>query len=318
VVPSADAACQDRPVATDQTCDLVAARRFINGNARLLERHLFSAIHEKGDPALVVAALAAYRNADGGFGHGLEPDKLSPDSQPLDVEFALHRLVAVVATKRADDSAEHIGRLGLDACSWLASVAGTNGLVPILLPGYADHPRADHWDGGTYPPALNPTAAIAAHGMALGLDHPWVRQAAAACLSEAESGGLPTSAPALLTLTKLLEVTPVSERTNRIAARIQSALPTASYIKLEPEGDHYGITPLDFAPNPAAAARHWFDERLIDGHLDLLEAEQQPDGGWPLSWQPPTPAASLHWRGIRTLEAVTTLAAYGRVDPGHS
>ena len=41
----------------------------------------------------MVDAVAAYRNDDGGFGHGLEPDKLAPASQPLDVEVALERLV---------------------------------------------------------------------------------------------------------------------------------------------------------------------------------------------------------------------------------
>jgi hypothetical protein len=36
-----------------------------------------------------LAALDAYRNADGGFGWGLEPDVRAPGSQPVRAEMAL-------------------------------------------------------------------------------------------------------------------------------------------------------------------------------------------------------------------------------------
>ncbi len=71
--------------------DLGAARRFVDTTGRALDQHLFAALFDGGDASGVVSALVAYRNPDGGFGHGLEPDKLAPDSQPLDVELALGR-----------------------------------------------------------------------------------------------------------------------------------------------------------------------------------------------------------------------------------
>ena len=61
------------------------ARRFLESEARLLERRIF----EGGD---VTAALQAYKNPDGGFGEALEPDLRTPDSQPIFVEFALSSL----------------------------------------------------------------------------------------------------------------------------------------------------------------------------------------------------------------------------------
>lgn len=78
----------------------------------------------------------------------------------------------------------------------------------------------------------------------------------------------------------------------------------------------YGVTPLEFAATPQSAAREWFDRSIIDAHLDRLEREQQPDGGWPISWDPPSEASRCEWRGIRTLFAAHTLSAYrGRHNP---
>ena len=65
-----------------------AGRDFVRQEARLVERRLFATLFEDADPHGVVDALRGYQNADGGFGHGLEPDKRCPDSLPLDVEVA--------------------------------------------------------------------------------------------------------------------------------------------------------------------------------------------------------------------------------------
>ena len=50
------------------------ARNYILTNARLLERLVFMVEFERGDPAAVGRAVAAYQNSDGGLGHALEPD----------------------------------------------------------------------------------------------------------------------------------------------------------------------------------------------------------------------------------------------------
>ena len=55
------------------------AEKFIYNNARLLERQLFAFHFKGGSREQVLTALSAYQNADGGFGHALEPDIRCPD-----------------------------------------------------------------------------------------------------------------------------------------------------------------------------------------------------------------------------------------------
>src|SRR5258708_32651882 len=71
-----------------------AARDFILRQSRLLERRLFAPCFEGAQAAGVIDALRGYRNDDGGFGHGLEPDQRCPARLPIDVEIALQALAA--------------------------------------------------------------------------------------------------------------------------------------------------------------------------------------------------------------------------------
>ncbi|MFN2137774.1 MAG: hypothetical protein ACK2UK_17585, partial [Candidatus Promineifilaceae bacterium] len=60
-----------------------AARRYLLGRARPLEQAQFGA-YFSGLPATAVwQQLAGYHNADGGYGHALEPDLRSPSSSAL-------------------------------------------------------------------------------------------------------------------------------------------------------------------------------------------------------------------------------------------
>src|SRR5690625_6631943 len=69
-----------------------AAEHFTMRNARLLDRHRFDFLFQAGSAENVRAALAAYRNIDGGYGNGLDPDLRGHASQPVAVELALRLL----------------------------------------------------------------------------------------------------------------------------------------------------------------------------------------------------------------------------------
>ncbi|MFO7742262.1 MAG: hypothetical protein R6X31_08115, partial [Anaerolineae bacterium] len=59
------------------------ARAFLKAQARPLDRALFEYRFEGATADRVVAKLAQYQNADGGFGHALEPDVRTPSSSAL-------------------------------------------------------------------------------------------------------------------------------------------------------------------------------------------------------------------------------------------
>ncbi|MFP5317051.1 MAG: hypothetical protein ACLGI2_02020 [Acidimicrobiia bacterium] len=281
-----------------------AARSFLLTEGRLLERRLFATLFEGAPASGVVDALRGYQNDDGGFGHGLEPDKLCPASLPIDVEMAFHALLA----------AEHpepalLGR----ACDWLAAVADDRGAVPLAFPVMEGYPRAEHWAEWTYAYGVHPTAGLAGLLHALGFEHPWRDRATAYAWSAIDDGtAVEGDAHALGEVLLFLEHVPEQERVAEAAQRVAGWLPSVRWFRWDASDPGYGVTPLHYAPTPASRWRSLFDGEQIEGHLDRLERDQQPDGGWPITWEPPGKASVLAYRGIVSLDAVRTLVAYGR------
>lgn len=274
------------------------ATRFLARDARLLERRLFELHFEDGSPDAVVAALAAFQNPDGGFGHGLEPDLRSPASQPIHVQIALEAL-REAGVRDAD--------LAARACTFLESVANAEGTLSPALPGASDYPCADHWElDWAVTPDVNPTAAIAGHLHALGVTHPWLDRATSWCLSAIAERTFP-SAHTLRAALLLVE------GRETLRERVLGQLADAEWFTLEVPVTTYTLTPLHFAPAPEAPARTFFADDVIEAHLDDLIARQQEDGGWPILWEAPGAAAVCEWRGRWTLDALLALRAYGRI-----
>jgi hypothetical protein len=298
------------PVMTDA---FAAADRFLLGYARLLERRLFAACFLGQPAASVVDALRGYQNADGGFGHALEPDKRCPAGLPIDVEVAFQAL----ATAGAECSSGSMARdMVLRACDFLARTAeqvDAGGAVPLAFPVIESFPRAVHWSDWTYQPALNPTAGLVGLLYQLGVDHPWRSDGEAWCWRQLESGQLPDEVHAVKETLVFLEHVPDTERADKHAAAIAASLPGLPMFQLDPEAEGYGLTPLAYAPLATSRWRSMFTQAQIDAHLDGLQRAQQADGGWPISWEPPDGAAVAEWRGMVTLQALQTLTSYGRL-----
>src|SRR5436305_13690866 len=125
-------------------------RAFIVREGRILDQRLAETVFDGAPAEPVVDALRAYQNGDGGFGHGLEPDKRCPDSQPLDVEIALRTLVHA----RTNVAAELVER----ACDYLASVADADGGVALVFPPIAADPHAELSGHRVFPAGLKPAA----------------------------------------------------------------------------------------------------------------------------------------------------------------
>lgn len=198
------------------------------------------------------------------------------------------------------------------ACSFLESVSAPTGGVPIALASAMNYPRAPHWSEISGEPNVNPTAALAAMLYELQVDHPWRERATGYCFAELERA-VPHEAHAIRCVFQLLERVPDREHASALADRVAEALPTAEWFRADPDDRAYGVAPPGFAPDPKSPWRSRFDDSMFEAHLDRLERDQQPDGGWPISWNAPGPAATLEWRGIETLRAIRILDAYGRM-----
>jgi len=282
---------------------LERATGFLWRNARLLEPALFAHQFLNGSAGHVRDVIRAYRNADGGLGHALEPDIRAPTSQPLHIEVALRALLSAGIRDV---------ELARGACDFLAGVAHADGSVPIDLPSMLDYPRAAHWAERDPPgDSPNPTAALAGLLLYQGVSHPWLDRAVAWCWERLEAPI--TEAHAIRSALVFLEFAEDRPRAEALALKAARQAYTARYFKAEPGAGSYGITPLQLASTPDAVGRAAFPDTLLAAHLDDLLAAQAEDGGWPIAWTPPGPGAAAEWRGLATLEALTCLRAYGRL-----
>jgi hypothetical protein len=283
------------------TIDLASARRFVHTDARLLERHLLSRLLDDAPVDSVLAALRAYRNPDGGFGHALEPDVRCPESQPAATLQALD----VLLTAGALDDA-----MVADAADWIDSIAEPDGGVPTVLPSASGHPHAP-WmvpaPGGGFL-----TFVLAARLWHAGSDHPWLTRATEWCWAELE-GADEVGGYTVKFALDFLDAVPDPPRAADVIGKLRPALTPDGCVPVPGGTEGEKITPLDLSQRPGAPSRALFTDQQIEADLDRLEQGQQADGGWDFDFLHWCPGQALEWRGAVTVHALSTLAAHGRL-----
>lgn len=286
----------------DHQGQFARAQQFLWLNGRLLERRLCAYLFAGAPRAGVLAALAAYQNANGGFGEALEPDIRAPVSQPAAIDLAFHVLDMVQGF--ADPMVAR-------ACDYLVSISTTEGGIPTLLPSARDYPHAPWWAPEDNPPAaLNPTAALVGLLRKHHVEHPWLAPATEYCwraIAATETTEFHTLMPVLI----FLESAPDRQRADEELARVRVRIAQPGVVEVDPLAEGYVHGPLEWAPEPGSPCSPLFGNALIAAHLRVLATRQQPDGGWPISWPPVSPAGELEWRGWATVLALRTLRAYG-------
>jgi hypothetical protein len=292
-------------MSTKKTPDIAAAEQFLAASARVVDRRAYERLFRAGGAGPVRDAVAAYRNADGGFGHALEPDCRTSASQPAAVEMALRIL---------DTTDSWDEQLALPACDWLASVAPAEGGAAFVGEGVAQAPHAPWWtieEGHRASPIQ--TGQLAGTMHARGLSHPWLEQATAVMWQLIDQLSEPSAYP-MFGILAFLQHVPDRRRAQAAFEKAGPLLLERGIVALDPEaaGEVHG--PLDFAPLPGSIARQLFDEATITRHLDHLASAQRDDGGWMFNWLAWSPAAESDWRGFLTVEALRLLRANGRLD----
>jgi hypothetical protein len=294
------------------TVDLPAAAAFLAGHARVLDRRRFDLLTGSGRPDAVVAAVDGYRNPDGGYGWGLEPDLRSGTSQP---GGALHALEAFA------DLAPTTTPRAVQVCDWLASVTLPDGGLPFALPVPDPAACAPFWaqaDPAT--PSLQITAVVAATAYRVAAvdpavaGHPWLSRATAYCLDAIGALDADVHAMELAFAVQFLDAAGrASDEARALLERLSPLLPADGRLHVAGGADDEFMRPLDFAPLPGGPARELFAAAVVEAELDRLADGQQDDGGWTVDFDSYSPAATLEWRGHRTVNALVLLRANGRL-----
>lgn len=299
------------------------ARRFLRTEARALDRALFAFRFEGAPADLVAGALSAYQNADGGFGRALEPDLRTPASSALATGIGLQVL-------------REIGRPASDplvegAVRYLLETFDPGSQVWRVIPPEAnDHPHAPWWhdEGGSLAHTFDgfliiPRAQLAGllHHFSAAVPAPWLEALTERTVADVETidelgtGGGDDLAYAL----SLAEEQALPERyRQRLLYRLRAVVPRA--VSRDPAEWHtYSLHPLKVIHSPASPVADLVPD-AIQVDLDYQIRRQTPEGTWdpvwtwgdayPDAWE----QARREWRGHLTLETLTILRNFGRVE----
>ena len=289
--------------------DLSAAADFLAGSARVLDRRRFALLFGDGDVGPVLAAVEGYRNRDGGYGWGLEPDLRSRTSQP---GGALHafEVFADVGAPAADRAVE--------LADWLTSASLPDGGLPFALPVPDPAACAPFWAGAdatTSSLQITAIVARAAHRAAARIpalaDHPWLSRATAFCVSAAADPGPAHPMELAFTVQFLDEAARAVPEAADALERLRPQVPADGLLRVTGGAEDEFMRPLDFAPSPGGPARTLFAPAVVEAELSRLAADQQPDGGWLVDFDSYSPSAALEWRGLRTVQALGLLRDNG-------
>ncbi|MFC4859042.1 hypothetical protein [Actinophytocola glycyrrhizae] len=292
------------------TVDIAAAASFMATHARLLDRRRFEYLSGRGDAGAVLAAVDGYRNADGGYGWGLEPDLRAPESQPGGALHALEVFAEVGPAGRA-----------VEVCDWLGRVALPDGGVPFAVPVADSAGCAPFWArADPRVSSLQSTAFVAGVAWRVAAadervaGHPWLAAATRYCLDAiAALEEAPHAIELRFAVGFLDAVSGVSDEAGPLLDRLRTFIPADGLLPVAGGKEGETMRPLDFAPLPGQQSRQLFHDDVIAADLRRLADGQQDDGGWAVDFDSHSPAAALEWRGYATVEAVSILRANGTI-----
>jgi hypothetical protein len=290
-----------------------AAVSFLAGHGRTLDRRRLALLLGEGDVDAVLAALDAYRNSDGGYGWGIEPDLRSPESQPTGAMHAFEVLAEVAAVASVTSAR------AVELCAWLDRQTLGDGGLPFTLPVTDPAACAPLWLGTDHTTSsLQMTAQVAANAHLVARHdervarHPWLARATSWCYDAIERLDSAPHAYELLFAVRFLDAVADSDPgAVALLERLARLLPPDGVVPVSGGAPDEALRPLDLAPRADGPARRLFAPDVIAAELGRLAGRQQPDGGWTVDFASSSSAATLEWRGYATVAAVTTLRSAG-------
>ena len=287
------------------------AKDFILTNARMIERRLFQFHFEKDSPEGVFHAVYAYRNADGGFGHGMEPDTASPESQPLFSIMALETLDEVgYLTKDIilDDFMPYFQRVTTD-----------KGGIPWMLRPTSNYPCAEHFKTVKEWAALSTTAPLLGILEKYEIELPWMEKAEQFVWAEIERIQEKHVFCYLCVPRRLqfLQHTKSRDKAEKALQDLKEWILAEGVLCKDRSDDGWGLYEkphsLNYAPSSASMLYPIFSKEMINADLDELIRRQKDDGRWD-TWYGLSEGMKLEWAGIQTLWTLKILKNYDRIE----
>ncbi|WP_342554239.1 hypothetical protein [Paenibacillus sp. FSL R7-0652] len=268
------------------------ARDFVYANGLLWEQALFSYLFDGGSIERLYQCLLCYKNADGGWGHGLEHDIKCPDSHPLALEFLL---------TMGRDMNLALTEVLIGTVDWVESNRNEDGSLknPDSLHKY---PHAPWWSSGGQSAPDSITGNLIKQGIC------------SASLAASTS----IWAKSNLTLGHIqandwlfmayhahdyylnLEDTP--ENRPFIEATIDNIIKCAQNTT---EKNYFTL--FQFASSPDTRVAQAMSKDMLNEFLDDLVSSQREDGGWS------DEHGLKHWQPYHTIFTLSVLRNYGRL-----
>ncbi len=289
--------------------DKNAAIKYITDNARPLELAVYKYFFENKSSQTVIDELSKFQNADGGFGHALEPDFFNPNSSPIATNDAIITLSRVNALDR--DSAivkgivkylESHDSFNEDKKRWLFAIDSNK-----------DYPHAIWWekkgDGiSKFNPSISLAAFMVCYGNRNSLYEEIIKDGFEYLENSEEVSGDDVNcyllAYELLTKNSINNIVDLNVFKTLLCNAIENCIckDTAKY----------GV---EYVPMPSVIFTGRYLEfitpeikSLISAEKDILGKLQSEDGGFDITWKWYTPypteyeQARVWWRPRITIE----------------
>jgi hypothetical protein len=287
------------------------ARDFMLTNARMIERRLFHFYFENGSVEGVYHAVFAYRNSDGGFGHGMEPDTASPESQPLFSIMALETL-------------DEVGYLNKDIIlkdfmPYFKSITTEKGGIPWMLKPLNDYPCNNHFKTIKEWAALSTTAPLLGILEKYKIEIPWMKKAEEFVWQEIERIKDKHVFCYFCTSRRLqfLQHTKNKHKATLAINDLKKWILANGVLCEDINDNGWGLYEkphsLNYAPSPKSLLNSIFTSEKIESDLNELIKRQKNDGRWD-TWYGLSEGMKLEWAGIQTLYTLKILKNYNRID----
>jgi hypothetical protein len=296
------------------------ARAFVSEHGRPLEQAKVARIFEHSPVEAIWEALSAFQNADGGFGHGLEPDLQVPDSS------AYATTVALQVLREFGAPPDH--PLVQGAIRYLLTTYDAATEVWPIIPATAnDAPHAPWWllDEGLTDRFGGFRAFPRAEIVGYMVDYAaLVPQAlrdhlTTACMHDLRSRGEKLNGEEIPSYVRLAQTEALPETTRAELVRLLTPVVDRAVVKDPALWGQYGLTPLHLVEGPDSPLMGPLAD-VVSAYLDHEISRHAGDG----IWQPPWtwygmypeawPQARQDWSGYLTVRMLAILKRFGRLE----